>query len=197
MYDAGQTACAASAALPAPETMDMTSVWDLAGFKWRLVNVFRVADVNVGAYCYFSDFKDEMLTLNRRQLVLKYTNPGSLEVAPLKDIKLWIKSTKAVAEIQAANPGARRARLPTELIPFNLPRRPKTVPQKHTGPKNASCGICLVDTRAVLQGCYCCDLSVHRACATAKGQNHVLCLDAGDRWVCDDCYVEAYGGGND
>ena len=175
-----------NAEIPEPED----SLWDLEGVEWRLINVFSVdGGKYVGAYCPEPDFLEIMLEQTRKELVV---SNSTVEVAPLKSIKLWIKASQELKEIQAnAETGGRRKRRRIT----NVPRREVNMVKKWTRPHDTNCMKCDEGGRG-LQKCYGCNVTAHTECAQELNHNNILCLpNKSKRWVCNDCYFETHGGG--
>ena len=145
----------------------------------------------MGAYCPAADFLEEMLEQTRRILVVKN---GSVEIAPLGDIHIWIASSKEVTALQVANNSAGRSR---RRQITNVPRRQTRNVRKHIGNHEENCNLCDIHTGTLIL-CYGCDAAVHEDCAKKDNQNNMLCLPNGvTRWACDSCYFDAHGGGPD
>ena len=130
-----------------------------------------------------------MLAQTRKALVVANE---TVEVAPLPDIKLWILASEEVQKIQAEAEKCGRTKRRRLL---SVPRRKVKVVKRWAKPHDSVCGFCSKGGNGLLK-CYGCNVAAHKRCAHEDGQNNMMCLpNKTNRWVCDDCYFEAHGGG--
>jgi hypothetical protein len=188
------SACAEAIANPTPDVTTpagQDELWDLDDATWKLINVFHVEGVMLGAYCPAEDFIEEMGEQPRRLLI---TKNGTVEVAPLADIHSWIAASKEVKALQdAIDSGAR----PRRRRSTSVPRRKAKIMHKWTGAHDKNCVVC-EKGGGDMPKCYGCNAVAHAECAKSEDQNNMLGLPSGvTRWACDICYFNTHGGGAD